>query len=97
WITPPMIWTRNALYPFVVALNAIGNLVLKVLGVNRQSQNLDQYYTPEELQLVVQESEDLGALRADSSQMLQELFEFGDLTAAEAMVPRVRVVGVELG
>jgi CBS domain containing-hemolysin-like protein len=97
WITPPMIWTRNALFPFVVALNAIGNAVLKILGVNRQAQNADQYYTPEELQLIVQESEDLGALRAESSQMLQELFEFGDLTVGEAMVPRVRVVGVELG
>ena len=97
WITPPMIWTRNALFPFVVALNAIGNAVLKLVGVNRQAQNADQYYTPEELQLIVQESEDLGALRAESSQMLQELFEFGDLSAGEAMVPRVRVVGVELG
>jgi CBS domain containing-hemolysin-like protein len=97
WITPPMIWTRNALFPFVVSLNAIGNAVLKMFGVNRQAQNADQYYTPEELQLIVQESEDLGALRAESGQMLQELFEFGDLTAGEAMVPRVRVVGVELG
>jgi CBS domain containing-hemolysin-like protein len=97
WITPPMIWMRNALYPFVVGLNAIGNVVLKLVGVNRQAQTLDHYYTPEELQLIVQESEDLGALRAESSQMLQELFEFGDLTATEAMVPRVRVVGIELG
>jgi CBS domain containing-hemolysin-like protein len=97
WITPPMIWTRNALYPFVVTLNAIGNIVLKLFGVNRQAQTLDQYYTAEELQLIVQESEDLGALRAESGQMLQELFEFGDLTASEAMVPRVRVVGIELG
>ena len=97
WITPPMIWTRNALYPFVITLNAIGNVVLKLIGVNRQAQTVDQYYTPEELQLVVQESEDLGALRAESSQMLQELFEFGDLTATEAMVPRVRVVGIEIG
>ncbi len=97
WITPPMLWIRNALFPFVVALNALGNLVLKMLGVNRQAQNADQYYTPEELQLVVQESEDLGAIRAESGQMLQDLFEFGDLTAGEAMVPRVRVVGIPLG
>jgi len=97
WITPPMIWTQNALFPFVVALNAVGNAVLRVFGVNRQTQSADQYYTPEELQLIVQESEHLGALRAESSQMLQELFEFGDLTAGEAMVPRVRVAGVELG
>jgi CBS domain containing-hemolysin-like protein len=97
WITPPMLWTRNALFPFVVSLNALGNLVLKMLGVNRQVQNAEQYYTPEELQLIVQESEDLGAIRAESGQKLQELFEFGDLTAGEAMVPRVRVVGIPLG
>jgi CBS domain containing-hemolysin-like protein len=97
WITPPMLWIKNALFPFVVGLNSLGNLVLKMLGVNRQAQNADQYYTPEELQLVVQESEDLGALRADSGQMLQELFEFGDLTAGQVMVPRVRVSGIQVG
>jgi magnesium and cobalt exporter, CNNM family len=97
WITPPMLWIRNALFPFVVALNALGNVVLKMLGVNRQAQSADEYYTAEELQLIVQESEDLGAIRAEAGQMLQELFEFGDLTAGEAMVPRVRVVGMPLG
>ena len=97
WITPPMFLIRNALFPFVVVLSALGNYVLKLIGVNRQTQNADQYYTSEELQLIVQESEDLGAIRAESGQMLQELFEFGDLTAGEAMVPRVRVVGIPLG
>ncbi len=97
WITPPMLWIRNALFPFVIVLNVLGNQVLKIIGVNRQAQNADQYYTAEELQLIVQESEDLGAIRADSGKMLQELFEFGDLTAGEAMVPRVRVIGIPLG
>ena len=96
WITPPMFWIRNALFPFVFALNALGNQVLRILGVNRQVQNADQYYTAEELQLIVQESEDLGAIRAESGQMLLELFEFGDLTAGEVMVPRVRVIGIPL-
>lgn len=97
WITPPMLWIRNALFPFVLALNSIGNRLLKVLGVNRQAQNADQYYTAEELQLIVQESEEVGAIRAESGRMLQELFEFGDLTAGEVMVPRVRVAGIQLG
>ena len=97
WITPPMLWIRNALFPFVLALNSMGNRVLKMVGVNRQAQNADQYYTAEELQLIVQESEDLGAIRGESGRMLQELFEFGDLTAGEVMVPRVRVVGIQLG
>src|SRR5918994_259506 len=97
WITPPMLWTKNVLYPFVVTLNGLGNVLLNTIGVNRQAQNSEQYYTPEELQLIVQESEELGALRSESSQMLQELFEFGDLTAGQVMVPRVRIVGIPVG
>ncbi len=97
WITPPMLWIKNLLFPFVVALNGLGNQLLKVFGVNRRVQNADQYYTPEELQLIVQESEELGALRSESSHMLQELFEFGDLTAGQVMVPRVRISGLQVG
>ncbi len=60
-------------------------------------QTAEHYYTPEELQLIVQESEELGALRAESGQVLQELFEFGGLTAAEVMVPRVKISGIPIG
>ena len=96
WITPPMLWTKNVLYPFVVGLNGFGNLTLRMMGVRRQVSHAEQYYTPEELSLIVQESEELGALRTDSSQALQELIEFGDLTADQVMVPRVRVTGIAL-
>jgi magnesium and cobalt exporter, CNNM family len=97
WITPPILWIKTLVFPLIVALNGTGNAVLKLFGVNRRAQNAEQYYTPEELQMIVQESEELGAIRADSGQMLQELFEFGDLTAGEAMVPRVRITGVPVG
>jgi CBS domain containing-hemolysin-like protein len=97
WITPPMLWIKNILYPFIIGLNGLGNAVLKMFGVDRQAQNVEQYYTPEELQLVVQESEELGVLRAESGQVLQELFEFGGLTAGEVMVPRVKISGIPVG
>jgi CBS domain containing-hemolysin-like protein len=97
WITPPMLWIKNILYPFIVTLNGLGNFVLKAFGVDRRTQNADHYYTPEELQLIVQESEELGALRAESGQVLQELFEFGDLTAGQVMVPRVKISGIPIG
>ena len=97
WITPPMLWILTLLFPIVVALNGIGNAILRVFGVDRQEQTPDHYYTSEELQLIVQESEELGAIRSESGQMLQELFEFGDLTAGQVMVPRVRVTGIPVG
>jgi CBS domain containing-hemolysin-like protein len=96
-VTPIMQTITTLIYPFVVILNGVGNRILKVFGIRRQAETPEQYYTPEELQLIVQESEELGAIRAESGQMLQELFEFGDLSAGEVMVPRVRIIGIPVG
>jgi len=97
WITPPMLWTKNLLYPFVIGLNGLGNLTLRMVGIRRQASHAEQYYTAEELQMIVQESSAQGALRHEASRMLQELFEFGDLTADQVMVPRVRITGIPVG
>src|SRR5439155_15020057 len=97
WLTPPMLWIQTLIYPFVIALNGIANLVLRPFEIHHERHKTDQYYTPEELQLIVEESEEQGALRAESSQVLQELFEFGELTAGEVMVPRVRITGIPVG
>ena len=96
-ITPVMLWIQTLLLPFVVTLNGLGNLVLRMLRINRRESTADQYYTPEELQLIVEESEEQGVLRSESGQVLQELFEFGQLTAGEVMVPRVRITGIPVG
>jgi len=97
WLTPPMLWIQMLIYPFVVALNGIGNAVLRPFGIQHEAFNADQYYTSAELQLIVEESGEQGALRAESSEVLQELFEFGELTAGEVMVPRVRITGIPVG
>lgn len=93
----PMRILLFALYPVVVGLDGIGTLCLRLVGIRRQKDTHEESYSPEELQLIVEESEAGGALRAESGRLVRELFEFGDLTAAEAMVPRVRVVGIPVG
>jgi CBS domain containing-hemolysin-like protein len=89
--------TLVILYPFVGALSGIARGTLRLVGVRRQENAREESYTPEELQLIVEESHESGALRAESGRLLRELFEFGDLTAGEAMTPRVRVIGVPIG
>ncbi|MDQ3070909.1 MAG: hemolysin family protein [Acidobacteriota bacterium] len=96
FVMRPMWILQLALYPFIVGLNAMGNFALRMMGIRRQETN-DSHLSPEELQLIVQESEQVGAIRADSGGLIRELFEFGDLTAGEAMVPRVRVAGIPIG
>ncbi|MEI6243413.1 MAG: hemolysin family protein [Acidobacteriota bacterium] len=97
WLYWPMRLSWILLYPFVLAFNSIADVFLRMLGVRRSAQTDDQLHTPEELRLIVEESEEGGALREESGRLLQELFEFGDLTASQVMVPRVRVVGVPVG
>ncbi len=97
WLTPPMLWIQTLIYPFVIVLNGIANAILRPFGIRHDEENVDQYYTPQELQLIVEESEEQGALRSESGQVLQELFEFGELTAGEVMVPRVRITGIPVG
>ena len=96
FVLRPMRALELALYPFIVALNGIGNFALRMVGIRRQ-ETTESRLTPEELQLIVEESEEVGAIRADSGGLLRELFEFGDLTAGESMVPRVRVAGIPVG
>lgn len=90
----PMLVVLIVFYPFVRVLNGAGNLFLRLIGIRRQDASPERGYTPEELQIIVEESAEGGAMRAESGAILGELLEFGDLTAGQVMVPRVRVVGI---
>ena len=94
YISPIIEAIKVALTPLVVALNTAGNAVLRIVGIRRQEVEAERYHTPEELEFIVKESQEGGMLRGESGKILRELFEFGDLTAAQAMVPRVRLVGI---
>ena len=97
WITPPMLWTKLVFYPLVIGLNGLGNAVLRLAGIDRQTATHEQYYTSNELQLVVSESQEAGALPAGAARLLREVFEFGGLTAGQVMSPRVRLTGIPVG
>lgn len=96
WITRPMLWIKTATYPFVIGLNSIGNAVLRLMGVRRQVTS-GHYYSSEELQFIVRESQEGGLLHAELGQVLRDLFEFGELIAREVMVPRVLIKGIPQG
>ena len=97
YVSPLVQALEVAIKPLVVSLNAAGNMLLRLVGIRRQEVDAERYHTPAELEFIVKESQEGGMLRGESGKILRELFEFGDLTAAEAMVPRVRLVGIQVG
>jgi CBS domain containing-hemolysin-like protein len=97
YVSPPIEMLARVLKPFVWLLNAVANALLRQLGIERVEVEAERYHTAEEIQYIVEESEESGLLRGEAGQLLRELFEFGDLTAGEVMVPRVQLTGVPVG
>ena len=97
WIAPVMRVVQLVTFPMVFALNGIGNGVLRLLGVRRDTRTAEHYQTPDELAYVVREAQAGGLIQNSVARVVAELLDFGELTAGEIMVPRVRVVALPLG
>ena len=94
WIASVMRAIWLAVSPLVIALNGIGNALLGLAGVRRELRSQEHYRTPEEIAYLVRESQAGGMMRKASAQVVGDLLEFGERTAAEIMVPRVRVAAL---
>jgi CBS domain containing-hemolysin-like protein len=97
YISPVIEALETALRPLIVTLNGVGNALLRLVGIRRQEVDAERFHTSEELQYIIEESHEEGMLRGESGRILRELFEFGDLSAGEAMVPRVLLTGIPVG
>lgn len=97
YVSPVIRALEVPIRPIVIALNAVGNGLLRLIGIRRQEVEAERYHTTDELQFIIKESQEGGLLRGEAGRMLRELFEFGDLSAGEVMVPRVRLVGIPVG
>lgn len=88
---------QNILRPFVLLLNGVSALTLRTVGLDQPQAATERYHDPEELQIIIQESQEGGQLQRDAGELLGDLFEFGNLTASEVMVPRVQMTSIPVG
>jgi CBS domain containing-hemolysin-like protein len=95
WVSTPMRWIKWLLWPLIVPLEAAGNGMLRVLGIQRG--HISEAPTTEALRFMVEESVQRGELGSQAGEVMQELFAFSELSAAEIMVARQRVVGLQAG
>ena len=74
-------------------LNGSANAVVRKLGIEPQEE-LASARSPDELGLLAAISARAGALSPDTAMLLQRTIRFGEKRAAEAMTPRVDVIGL---
>src|ERR687888_193410 len=96
WIAAPLIFFSWITRPFTELLNRSANWVVRLLGVKTgaATAELDRIHSPEELRMLVEQSQKRGKLDADDARLLQGVFEFSEKTAREVMTPRTEMVAL---
>ncbi|MBI4505951.1 MAG: HlyC/CorC family transporter [Chloroflexi bacterium] len=77
--------------PVIMALNAVGNALVRLFGLRPASAHA-LAHTEDELIFLFRQSRAAGVLEADEERLLSKVFTFVDLEARQMMVPRPEMV-----
>lgn len=79
--------------PVIIFVNTICNILLRLFGVDPSQANPSM--TTSELRTMVDVSHEEGVIEKDEKELINNVFDFGDVKAKDVMVPRVHVVMAE--
>lgn len=94
FLGPPSLAIARFFNPFVWVLNQSTRWLLQLVGIQYTGQGWYNQVTPEELQLIIATSSESTGLEAEERELLNNVFEFGEVSAEEAMVPRTSIAAI---
>ena len=80
--------------PIVWVFNIITKLIFKIVGI--QDKGIQPYITEEELKTMVNVSHEEGLLEIEEREIINNVFQFGDMQAKEAMIQRLDIIGINV-
>jgi CBS domain containing-hemolysin-like protein len=80
--------------PVVVALNWMSNAMLGIAGIEHAGEH--DVHSPQELRYLIAESSKQGALELSEQELIDNVFEFTETTAAQVMVPRSKISALDI-
>jgi CBS domain containing-hemolysin-like protein len=81
-------------HPVIRFFIGISNLILKLLGVGPSKRS--PLITEEELRLMIEVGKEEGVLSDEERKMLHRIFEFGDTKISEVMMPKEKIIAVNI-
>jgi len=95
WLAPPLMVFAWLVTPFIAVLNRSSQGVLRIFG--QRGDVLDEpVHSPDELRLIVEQSQEGGAIPAQDADLIEGVFEFSEKNAREVMTPRTEVVAMPI-
>lgn len=80
--------------PFIVMLNGFANGLLRMFGINAIGSH-DTAHTSEELQYLLEQGKESGALNLNEHELIKNVFDFNERVVKHIMVPRTKIIGIE--
>lgn len=79
--------------PFVKFLTVVTNWVSKLFGVG---ENEEESITEEEIKMMIDQGEENGTIKVEEKELINNVFEFNDITVSEIMTHRKDVFAVDI-
>ena len=79
--------------PFVKLLTTVTNAVSKVFGVG---ENEEETVTEEEIKMMIDQGEEKGTIQEEEKELINNVFEFNDITVSEIMRHRTDIFAVDI-
>ena len=76
--------------PFVKLLTFVTNMISKLFGVGESEEEI---VTEEEIKMMVDQGEEKGTIGEEESELINNVFEFNDITVSEIMTHRTDIFG----
>ena len=92
-LAPLLLAFAWATAPFTYVLNASAAAVLRLFG-QRADVSEETVHSPDELRMLIEHSEEGGAIATQDAQLMEGVFEFSEKNAREVMTPRTAVVAL---
>lgn len=93
WLTPPLVLFTTATNPFIWLLNASATGLLRTFKLRPVTER-ERVHSPEEIMMLVEQSQKTGKLGAQDARMIEGVFEFSEKNARDVMTPRTQMVAL---
>jgi CBS domain containing-hemolysin-like protein len=94
WVAAPLIVFSWITRPITDLLNWSSRRVVRLRGLRTTALEMDRIHSPEEIRMLVEQSERRGSLTSEDARLLEGVFEFGEKMARDVMTPRTEMVAL---
>src|SRR5688572_16526411 len=95
WTVRPVQLFGRVLRPFIMFMSGSAGAITRMVGVPPTSMHA-MPHTPEEIRLLIEQSQEEGQIEAEQEQMIAGVFDFPDIMAREVMTPRRDIKALEV-